>query len=577
MVKTINLKRTILSPFWLISAMSVLNLLFMHYYMLFTASMDDEANYTRFFDNLFGIAFDWIAVSLFFFFLTNRKLKVTVSITFLITLLWSFANVLYSRFFHHYISLSAIAQGGSLFDSFMLDCIKSGLSWTDLYFIASLLLFFVLIRNTRIKVKRPITTYLSIFFICLIVDIIGYMVYCCQSPERRYIRFFTDRIEARHFSYSLQLCNPNVASFRRGSIRFLTNELVKNLQGPEKLNNDQKQEIYNFIKRQKEIHSYPANKINPQNVIFIIVESYMSFVDDLKIGNEEVTPFLNQLRRDSCTFYTGKMHKNVTIGESSDGQFIYMTGLLPLRSVVTISQARKNALPPALPKQLGYTSRMIIPTVETMWRQDEMCRQYGFDSLYTSKDYGNGYNSILTDEQVFQLAMKIDMKSDSPFFSVILTMSMHQPYTDQIDSSFPINAKSMRDDLASYLNKCHYTDKQLEVYFNHLKSTGLYDNSLIIIAADHPVLSTDFGGVSDNIPLYLIYSKGWPDNIWKENCNQVDVYSTLVHILCNNSQWYGLGRSLLVPQYKSTVSDSTWNLSERIIMGDFFQSPNNNE
>ena len=110
-----------------------------------------------------------------------------------------------------------------------------------------------------------------------------------------------------------------------------------------------------------------------RNVILVIVESYMSFTSDLKVDGREVTPFLNSLKRDSTVYYNGRMHENVTIGESSDGQFIYMTGLLPLRSVITVSKARSCTLP-GLATALNRESRMVIPTVSSMWNQDEMCR-----------------------------------------------------------------------------------------------------------------------------------------------------------------------------------------------------------
>ena len=558
------------STFWLMLAMNALNLFVMHYYILFTASMDDENNFTRFIDNIFGTVIDVVVVTLIAYIITRRSLKATATITFLVTLFWSFSNVLYSRFFHHYLSLSAITQGDSLFDSFMIKCLISGLRWEDWFFVVSFVLFLFLAKKDTCPIKRPINTILSVFLVCLIIDLLGYIVFCSLSSERRYISFFIERIEARHFSNSLQLCNPNVASFRRGSVRTLVTEFVTNLQGPTELNEKQKAEINNFIKKQKTIHTHSRKLDKPTNVIFIIIESYMSFVSDMKVNGKEVTPFLNRLKRDSCTYYNGRVNKNVTIGESSDGQFIYMTGLLPLRSIVTISQARKNDLPPSLPQLLGYKSRMIIPTVETMWRQDEMCRQYGFDSLYTSKDYTQGYNSILNDEQIFKLAMQIDKTSQNPFFSVILTMSMHQPYDEQIDSSFPISKKSVRKDLASYLNKCHYTDKQLEIYFEHLKHSKLLGNSLIVLVADHPVLSTDFGGVRDYIPLYIIHPQRWSFDMWDGECNQIDVFSTLVDLLCEDSQWYGMGRSLRLPKYESTISEKTWEMSEQIIMSDFF-------
>ena len=100
-----------------------------------------------------------------------------------------------------------------------------------------------------------------------------------------------------------------------------------------------------------------------------------------------------------------------------------------------------------LPKVLGRESQMVIPTVTSMWDQDEMCRQYGFNYLYASNDFEEGYHRNLNDEQVFQLAMQKDKDLKQPFFSVILTFSMHQPYTKLIDSTFPITDLSMPQDL----------------------------------------------------------------------------------------------------------------------------------
>ena len=148
---------------------------------------------------------------------------------------------------------------------------------------------------------------------------------------------------------------------------------------------------------------------------------------------------------------------------------------------------------------------------------------------------------------------------------------MHRPYTEQIDSSFPISDTSMNSELACYLNACHYTDRQIEKYFRHLKQSGLYDNSLIVIAADHPVHNTDFGGVDKDIPLYLVnvpYSI--KTRIWQGACNQIDVYTTLLDLLGIESGWYGLGQSLLSPSYSNIIGNGKWDVSEWIIRGDYF-------
>ena len=297
----------------------------------------------------------------------------------------------------------------------------------------------------------------------------------------------------------------------------------------------------------------------------------MSFVSNLRINGKEVTPFLNSLQQDSSVYYNRYMQENVTIGESSDGQFIYLTGLLPLRSTITISQARNISLP-GLPKLLKKQSRMIIPTAASVWRQEEMCRQYGFDNLYTNTDYEKRHGSDLNDEQVFQLAQRLDYSNNKNFFSFIITMSMHQPYIEQIDSTFIIPVSSaIPEDLASYLSACHYTDYQIKKYFEHLKATGIYDKSLIIIAADHAVHCSDFGGVSKDLPFYIINAKGLiKDNLETQKCNQIDVYPTLLDLLGIKCKWYGMGNTLLLKKHERSISDKCWDISELIIRSNYF-------
>ena len=45
-----------------------------------------------------------------------------------------------------------------------------------------------------------------------------------------------------------------------------------------------------------------------KNLIFILVESYMSFVSDMKIDGREVTPFLNALKNDSSVYFNSHMN-----------------------------------------------------------------------------------------------------------------------------------------------------------------------------------------------------------------------------------------------------------------------------
>ena len=543
----------------------------MHYEYLYISKEAQGFDGTESVDNVLAVFFDLCVLLWVFGALSWGRTKVSLSLCFAVTWLWSFSNVIYSRFFFCYLSISAIRQGAVLQNSFIFDCIFNNLRTIDLYYIFALLLFIYLIRYPSLRKKYGFFTKCLLgLFLMFILDISINLAYCFSIPKYRHFQYYVNRINNRHFS-SQQTAQQNYQHFCRGEIRMLGLEIARNLQGPMELDDKQLRDIEEIINAGQPSSIVKTNGLSSSpNVVVIIVESYMSFVSDMSVSGMEVTPFLNKLKRDSTVYYNGKMKENVTIGESSDGQFIYMTGLLPLRSVVTVSKAYKVKLP-GLPKILNRESFMVIPTMANVWLQDEMCHQYGFHYLYTKNEYGAKYCDELNDEQVFELAMRKDVSISQPDLSVILTMSMHQPYTRQIDSTFPVSDPSINKELACYLNACHYTDRQLKTYFDHLRETGLYEHSLIVIAADHPVHTTDFGGVSKDIPLYIVnIPVSLRNEFWQGECNQLDVYTTLLDLLGYEGDWFGLGHSLLSPNYTNNIPSQLWDVSEWIIMGDYF-------
>lgn len=555
---------------WIALLLCGLNLLVMHYYIFYTCKWDAFSDFVFSFDNLVGVFVDVFVISFVTYWLSLRNIKWALALCFLITWLWSFSNVMYSRFFFQYLSLSAINQGGAITDDLIIQCVMANFHITDLYYPIVALLFFVLLFNMRnrlimISMRKVIVGLIILVF----ADLGAHVSYCLSKPGFRYVSYMMRRISGNHFATHLYYSNPIIAHFLRGEIRTICVEIIDNIQEKKELTKEQLSEIKLFASESRNSISGYVKASPSANVIFILVESYMSFTSDLIIGGREVTPFLNSLKRDSTVYYNGKMQTNAKLGASSDGQFTYLTGLLPLRSILTLTEAR-HILLPGLPKVLGKQSRMIIPTVSSMWSQDEMCCQYGVDTLYARNDYSVGINANLTDEQVFNLAIQKDKASSQPFFSIILTISMHQPYLSQIDSSFHVKDPAVSEELANYLNVCHYTDRQIEKYFKFLVESGLYDNSVIVIASDHCVNNTDFGGVCKDIPLYIVNSGVSPQKMWHGECNQVDVYTTLLDLLGIKCDWYGLGHSLVSHNYNNSVSYKTWNVSESIIMGDYF-------
>lgn len=560
---------------------SVINLLIMHYSILLTCRVEEATDAVLWIDNLLGIVIDITVLFSLCLLMTRGRIRHSLFITSIVTLIWSFTNIIYSRFFHHYISLSAISQVGTLADSFMLQNIIEGFKWYDFTFIGLAIAccwLFTSSKNDNYPFKKSFILLIWPFSL-IILDLLFHIFICVTTPGLSSLSYYQHRLYVRHIDLLHSSAEPNWASFHRGTIRQLFIPSIYHLLSTKELTKDQIVSIEKEYKDHYNRVSETTNKIKNKNIIFIIVESYLSVTSDLKVNGKEVTPFLNSLKHDSTIYYNGNVTPNIAVGESSDGQFIYMAGLLPLRSDVTVTKAKYAELPglPRILKQEGLIkeSQMIIPTLPSMWEQEGMCKQYGFDNLYSSADYQNGRYWYLSDKQIFEYALEKNRKCETPFLSVILTMTMHQPYTEPKDSTFRINDYSLTEKYRNYLSTCHYTDKQIEAYFQKLKENGLYDNSIIIIVADHHAHPSLFdmneNEISTDIPLYIVNGNINNNSSWQGKCNQLDIYTTLLDIIGTKNIWKGFGHTLITKNYQNSLRPELWNMSEQIIEGNYFK------
>lgn len=561
---------------------AIASLLIMHYYILVTCRLEEATDLLLWIDNILGIVFDVTIISAIFHFITGRKIRLSIFITSILTITWSFTNVLYSRFFHHYLSLSAIGQAGTLVDSFMVTNIVEGLEIFDIiYLFLYAFCIWLFLTSKKEKISLKWQSLFAVWPISLVaINLISHLLFCLFTPDLSNLSYYKHRIFVRHIDLLHSSAEPNWASFHRGSIRqlaiptihqaFLTTELTS--------------EQCSAIKKEYSNHhgriSHTTEKVKDKNIIFIIVESYLSITSDLKVDGKEVTPFLNSLKHDSTVYYNGNLTSNISVGESSDGQFLYMAGMLPLRSDVTVTKAKYSEIPglPTILKHEGKIkeAQMIIPTLPSMWEQEGMCEKYGFDNLYSSADYQNGKYWYLSDKQIFEYALEKNKECKKPFLSVILTMTMHQPYTEPKDSTFILNEPSLTKKYKNYLSTCHYTDKQIEYYFNELMKNGLFENSVIVIVADHHAHPSLFDMNEDemsiDIPLYIVNGNINNTSGWQGSCNQLDVYTTLLDILNTKSDWKGFGHTLVTKEYHNSLKPELWTMSEQMILGNYFRN-----
>lgn len=563
--------------FFALSILSGLNLLFMHYSVIYSSGVTFPWDITSFFDNILAILFDLVLILSASYILALRKIKIALIISFIITLSWAISNVIYARFFYMYLPLSVFQEANNIFDDLLLKNIISGIEWYDTYFIIAIILFYYEYRKTSSTgafsfIKRSWYILFSLIIITIALHACYTIIYMPSFDNLKW------RIVEKHYSKRTHTLNPNYSTYSRGIIRTKIIELADFIQKDENIPSEVVTQIKAEIENNKGKISNVSIDSQEKNIIMIIVESFMSFTLNMSINGKEVTPFLNSLMHNDNVYFNGQMKPNITIGQSSDGQFIYMTGLLPLKSILTISKAKDKTLPalPHILKKYGYISRIIIPTSPSIWSQDKMSEKYGFNTMLSIYDYNNGNVSDLNDAQVFDIAKKADQETKQPFFSVILTLSTHEPYDKIIDNSFKTDDPSLPQTMQCYLNACHYTDKQIQEYFLFLKRNHLYENSTIIILSDHHARENKLD-MTDNmskeyIPIFIVNLGNNIEEGWQRECNQIDVFTTLTDIFKLETTWRGLGHSMFSNDFSPNITEDQWCLSEWIINGNYFKN-----
>ena len=479
-----------------------------------------------------------------------------------------------------YIPLSAFSQTGSLADGIVVKSIISGFKWWDLYFLVSFIVFLIIVvrlNHQKNYIKRRQMAYIILLPILALFGIfVSYSTYHLAKPDCRHnFELFQARINELIIEPEKDKDSfPNGVRFQSGLIRPFIAEL-KEFFAPYKLTDEQCEIIKNEYMNLEERTTSHVRNPELRNVVFLLLESFMSSTSELKINGKYITPFLDSLKHSNDVYYNGRIRSNITIGESGDGQLIYMTGLLPLRSILAVGVAKDDTIP-SLPNilknkmEIGRTE-IVIPSRPGMWQQENMNKVYGIDYCYSELDT---IGVDMTDKVTFDLAKRTGKTLAHPFYSMVLSLSTHLPYRKFIDPEFKLEDDTYPHAYLAYLNACHYLDTQIRSYFNHLKKEGMYNNSLIVIASDHPAHLGTLGmegRIDDCIPLYIINGNIDKNNSYKGDCNQIDVFTTIIDVLSLDTEWHGLGKTLLNPNYTNSISDRTWQISEWIIRGNYFK------
>jgi phosphoglycerol transferase MdoB-like AlkP superfamily enzyme len=135
-----------------------------------------------------------------------------------------------------------------------------------------------------------------------------------------------------------------------------------------------------------------------------------------------------------------------------------------------------------------------------------------------------------------------ETKQDEPFLKIILTLSSHEPFevpTKKID--------------VPYLNAVNYADECIGRFVSDLKSTDLWDNTLIIFISDHamqgyPQGTNNFEAVRFHIPMIWIGGAVEQPAVISDYGSQNDLAATLLSQLQIDHADFIFSKDMLHPQ-----------------------------
>lgn len=326
-----------------------------------------------------------------------------------------------------------------------------------------------------------------------------------------------------------------------------------------------------------------------RNVIYIHLESFQQFLIDYKLKVDdkeyEVTPFLNSLYHSKETFAFSNVFNQVKAGKTSDAETMIETGLFGLNQgsfMVNYGGTNTQQAAPFILSKNGYNSSAVFHgNAGSFWNRNTAYKQWGYNyffdaSYFTKQNSSNSFQYGLNDKYMLKDSIKYLERLQQPFYTKFITVSNHYPYTTSLsgdDLGFPL-AKTQDETINGYFATANYLDSSIKAFFDYLKESGLYKNSIIVLYGDHygisnsrnpalaPLLdkNSETWSSYDNAMLqrvpYMVVIPGMDKGgIIDTYGGEIDMLPTLEHLLgIESNKFLQVGQDMLSPDHDQIVA-----------------------
>ncbi|WP_186277707.1 LTA synthase family protein [Lactobacillus sp. LL6] len=480
-----------------------------------------------------------------------------------------FANILYYRQFSDFITMKTITNAGKVAPGLGKSAV-SLLHPSDIFIWLDLIIIIALLITKKIKID-PKSYGLSTPF--AITSFGAFMLtlnmFLAESSRPRLLRNTFDR------SYIVKYLGLDTYTVYDGIKNAQTVQVNKNA------NSSDLNKIINYTKKHHALAGTTFGKEKGKNVVIIHLESFQQFLINLKINGTEVTPFLNSIYKNPHTISFKNFYHQVGLGRTSDAETMLETGSYGISDgslFTSLGSENTFQAAPQILRQDGYTSAVFHGNVGTFWNRNEVYKNFGYNYFFDQNYFSNKTNDKigygLKDKLLFSESVKYLEQMQQPFYAKYITVTNHIPFSmDKEDLDPKFKTTNTRDEtINNYFETAHYLDQAVREFFNYLKASGLYKNTMIVIYGDHyglsnsenetlaPIIgeSSDTWNSFNNVQMqrvpFMIHAANLKGEIKDKVGGEIDVLPTLLHLLgIKNKNYIQFGSDMLSPKYKDWI------------------------
>lgn len=500
----------------------------------------------------------------FSFVFKGKRKYTSLAVVYTLMSILLFANVVYYRFFSDFITLPTVLQTQNFGD--LGGSILSLLKPSDLLFFVDVFVVLYICFSKKVKKDTNRVGYKKALAVIAFALGLSFLNLGLAEADRPQLltRGFDRNYIVKYLGMYNYTIYDSVETMKASSQRALADS-------------SDVTEVINYTKSnyaKPNAEYFGAAK--GMNVIYLHLESMQEFLIDYKLNGEEVTPFLNSLAKDSNTLYFDNFFHQTAQGKTADAEFMLENSLFGLpqgAAYITKGQNTYQAAP-AILKDQGYTSAVFHGNGGSFWNRNVIYKSFGYDKFFDASYYDTSNPEDmaeygLLDKPFFEQSASLLNSLPQPFYTKFITVAHHFPY--KLDQELATIGKATTGDASvdNYFQTARYADEALEQFFNQLKESGLYENTMFVMYGDHYGISDNHNEAMEQIigkeitpyesanlqrvPLF-IHVPGMEGGVDHTYGGQIDLLPTVLHLLGIDSQNYvQFGSDLLSEEHNEVV------------------------